>query len=94
MAGVPYCEAQRTGSAAICAADVPRGNGSSGVTAHAPREYDVGCHLRRRVLGAAVPKGPKIDPFEQSLAGAQQNRRDGKVHLIDEICAQVLLNGV
>ena len=46
------------------------------------------------VLDAGIAQGRKIDTFEQALTGAEQDWRDGDVHLIDQAEAKILLNDV
>jgi hypothetical protein len=55
-------------------------------------------HVRgkRRALtaGAGVAQGGKIDTFEESRTGAEQDGRYGDVHLVDQAVAKILLNDV
>ena len=44
--------------------------------------------------GAGVAQGRKIDTFDESLTGAEQNWRYGDVHIIDQAVAKILLNDV
>jgi len=50
--------------------------------------------LRGSVLGAGVPQGWKIDPFEQAFARTKQDWCDHQVHFVNETRTQVLLNCV
>jgi hypothetical protein len=45
-------------------------------------------------LHALVSQGYQVDPFEQSLSSAQQNRRDCDVQLIDQARTKILLYGI
>ena len=41
--------------------------------------------LRRRdVFGDSIAQPEQVDPREQALAGSEQDRRDGEVHLVHE----------
>lgn len=46
------------------------------------------------MLRHRIPQGGEIDTIEQPLARAQQHRRDGDVHLINQAQAQILLDDV
>src|SRR5262245_5314368 len=53
---------------------------------------DVSRGRRRDVLGDFVPEGSDVDPVEQRLAGAQEDRREREVQLVDQARAPILLN--
>ncbi len=59
-----------------------------------PPKHHMGGFLRRNELNAFVAQSARVNPLEQSLSPAQQDWRDSEVHLIDEACTQVLLDGV
>lgn len=54
----------------------------------------MGGFLRRNRLNTFVPQSARINPLEQTLSTAQQDRRDREVHLINETRTQILLDGV
>src|SRR3954451_11633079 len=45
---------------------------------------------RRHVLGTLVTKLGQVETPEQVLAGTEQHRRDGEVHLVDETGREIL----
>jgi len=49
----------------------------------------MGGFLRRNELNTFVSQTAHVNPLEQSLSPAQQDRRDGDVQLIDEARAKV-----
>lgn len=55
-------------------------------------------HVRRKrralTARAGVAQGRKIYTVEQSLTGAEEYRRYGDVHLVDQVVAKILLNDV
>ena len=57
-------------------------------------EYNMGGFLRRNELNAFVSQSAHVNPFEQPLSPAQQDRRDSDVQLIDEARTKVLLDDV
>ncbi len=50
--------------------------------------------LRPHELHAFVSQGSQVNPFEQSLSSAEQNRRDCDVQLIDQARTKILLYGI
>ena len=54
----------------------------------------MGGFLRRNELNTFVSQSAHVNPLEQSLSPAQQDRRDSDVQLIDEARAKVLLDSV
>jgi len=54
----------------------------------------MGGPCRGVVLDAGIAQGRKIHTFEEALAGTEQDRRYGYVHLIDEAMAKVLLDDI
>ena len=54
----------------------------------------MGGPCRGFVLDAGIAQGRKIDTFEESLTGAEQNWRYGYVHLIDQALAKILLDDI
>ena len=54
----------------------------------------MGGFFRRDELNAFVSQSARVYPLEQPLTRAQQDRRDGKVQLIDEAGAKILLDRV
>src|SRR3954468_24091403 len=48
---------------------------------------------RRHVLGTLVTKLGQVETPEQVLAGTEQHRRDGEVHLVDETGREILADG-
>src|SRR5215213_474077 len=57
-------------------------------------QYNVGGFLRRNELNAFVSQSARVDPFEQSLSRAQQDRRYSDVQLIDQARTKILLDSV
>src|SRR5712692_11916654 len=57
-------------------------------------EYNMGGFLRRNELNAFVSQSAHVNPLEQSLSPAQQDRRDSDVQLIDEARTKILLDSV
>src|SRR5512135_903715 len=57
-------------------------------------EYNMGGFLRRIELNAFVSQSAHVNPLEQSLSPAQQDRRDSDVQLIDEARTKILLDSV
>ena len=57
-------------------------------------EYDMGGFLRRNELNAFVSQSAHVNPLEQSLSPAQQDRRYSDVQLIDEARTKILLDSV
>jgi hypothetical protein len=57
-------------------------------------EYNMGGFLRRNELKAFVRKSARVNPLEQSLSPAQQDRRDSEVQPIDEARTKILLDSV
>ena len=57
-------------------------------------EYNMGGFLRRNELNAFVSQSAHVNPLEQSLSPAQQDRRDSDVQLIDEAHTKILLDGM
>ena len=72
---------------APCSADKSR---LSGVIVPLAPEYDMGGFLRRNELNAFVPQSAHVNPLEQSLSPAQQDRRDSDVQVIDEARTKIL----
>ena len=54
----------------------------------------MGGFLRRNELNAFVSQSAHVNPLEQSLSPAQQDRRDSDVQLIDEAHTKILLDGM
>ena len=54
----------------------------------------MGGFLRRNELNAFVSQSAHVNPLEQSLSPAQQDRRDSEVQLIDEARTKILLDSV
>src|SRR5258706_1332775 len=54
----------------------------------------MGGFLRRNELNAFVFQSAHVNPLEQSLSPAQQDRRDSDVQLIDEARTKILLDSV
>jgi hypothetical protein len=54
----------------------------------------MGGFLRRNELNAFVSQSAHVNPLEQSLSPAQQDRRDSDVQLIDEARTKILPDGV
>ncbi len=54
----------------------------------------MGGFLRRNELNAFVSQSAHVNPLEQSLSPAQQDRRDSDVQLIDEARTKILLDSV
>ena len=52
----------------------------------------MGGPCRGFVLDAGIAQGRKIYTFEEPLTGAEQDWRDGQVHLIDKAVAKILLD--
>jgi hypothetical protein len=80
---------------------VPRRRGStfrcnrlSGVIVPLAPEYNMGGFLRRNELNAFVSLSAHVNPLEQSLSHAQQDRRDSDVQLIDEPRTKILPDSV
>ena len=71
-----------------------RYNRLSGVIVPLAPEYNMGGFLRRNELNAFVSQSAHVNPLEQSLSPAQQDRRDSDVQLIDEASAKILLDSV
>ena len=46
------------------------------------------------MFDAGIAKGRQVDAFEEPFASAQQDRRDGDVHLVNKALAKVLLDDV
>src|ERR1700719_4914452 len=65
-----------------------------GVIVPSAPEYNMGGFRRRNELNAFVSQGAHVNPLEQSLSPAQQDRRDSDVHLIDEARTKILLDSV
>jgi hypothetical protein len=57
-------------------------------------EYNMGGFLRRNELNTFVSQSAHVNPLEQSLSPAQQDRRDSDVQLIDEARTKILLDSV
>ena len=53
-------------------------------------QHKVGCVLRGNVLNALIAEFWSVDIREKVLSRSEQNRGDGKVHLIDEAGAKIL----
>lgn len=58
-----------------------------------PGQHNVRGSRRGDVLGAGVSQRWQVDAFEQRFARAEQDRRDGDVHFIDQPLLQVLPDG-
>src|SRR5689334_8045843 len=54
----------------------------------------MGGFLGRNELNAFVSQSARVDPLEQSLSPAQQDRRDSDVQLIDEALTKILPDSV
>ena len=67
---------QRRGGSAV------RCNRLLGVIVPLAPEYNMGGFLRRNELNAFVSQSAHVNPLEQSLSPAQQDRRDSDVQLI------------
>src|SRR5258705_358172 len=78
---------RRRGSAGRC-------NPLLGVMVPLAPEYNMGGFLRRNELNAFVSQSAHVNPLEQSLSPAQQDRRDSDVQLIDEARTKILLDSV
>src|ERR1700674_1167885 len=78
---------RRRGGAVRC-------NRSLGVIVPLAPEYNMGGFLRRNELNAFVSQSARVNPLEQSLSPAQQDRRDSDVQLIDEAGTKILLDSV
>src|ERR1700674_1221340 len=78
---------RRRGSAVRC-------NRLLGVIVPLAPEYNMGGFLRRNELNAFVSQSAHVNPLEQSLSPAQQDRRDSDVQLIDEARTKILLDSV
>jgi hypothetical protein len=76
----------------IYSAKAVRCNRVSGVNAPLALEDHMGGFLRRNELNAFVSQRAHVDPFEQPLARAQQDGRNGDVQLIDQAPAKILLD--
>src|SRR6202046_5178752 len=76
---------RRRGSAVRC-------NLLLGVIVPLAPEYNMGSFLRRNELSAFVSQSAHVNPLEQPLSPAQQDRRDGEVQLIDETRTKILLD--
>jgi hypothetical protein len=72
---------ERSGSPA--ARQRHRCNRLLGVIVPLAPEYNMGGFLRRNELNAFVSQSAHVNPLEQSLSPAQQDRRDSDVQLID-----------
>src|SRR5687767_8436766 len=59
-----------------------------------PSKNHVGGESRAFVPGAGVAQGRKIHSFEESFSGAEQDRRNSDVQLVDQASAKILLNDV
>src|SRR5579863_3730519 len=64
----------------------------SGVISPLAPQYHMGSLLRRDELHAFVSQSAHVNPLEQSLSPAQQDRRDSDVQLIDQARTKVLLD--
>jgi hypothetical protein len=71
-----------------------RSNRLLGVIVPLAPEYNMGGFLRRNELNAFVSESAHVNPLEQSLSPAQQDRRDSDVQLIDEARTKILLDSV
>ena len=49
---------------------------------------------RAFVPGAGVAQGRKVYSFKEPFTGAEQDRRNREVHLVDQALAKILLNDV
>src|ERR1700687_4193310 len=78
---------QPRGSAVRC-------NRLLGVFAPLAPEYNMGDLLRPNELNTFVSQSAHVNPIEQSLAPAQQDRRDSDVQLIDETRTKILPDSV
>src|SRR5258707_13225188 len=87
----------------ICPPNVPvqrlrgsavRCNRLLGVIVPLAPEYNMGGFLRRNELNAFVSQSADVNPLEQSLSPAQQDRRDSDVQIIDEARTKILLDSV
>jgi hypothetical protein len=85
QANVPV---QRRRSSAV------RCNRLLGVIVPLAPEYNMGGFLRRNELNAFVSQSAHVNPLEQSLSPAQQDRRDSDVQLIEEARMKILLDSV
>src|SRR5262245_50871749 len=56
----------------------------------APGKNDVCRGWSWNVLGAAEAELGQVDSTQEMLARAEQDRRDGKMHLVNQPCAQIL----
>ena len=71
--------------------DPPRGSrGRSKATLRPSRNHYVRGFCRRDLLGASIAERFSVDACEKVLPLAQQNRRNGDVHLVDQPCLKVL----
>lgn len=52
------------------------------------------CHYFIPHLGAFVTQSAHVNPHEQSLSPAQQDRRNSQVQLVDETLTKILLDSV
>src|SRR6202042_962342 len=75
-------------------ASAVRCNRLLGVIVPLAPEYNMGGFLRRNELNAFVSQSAHVNPLEQSLSPAQQDRRDSDVQLIDEVRTKILLDSV
>jgi hypothetical protein len=71
-----------------------RRNRLLGVIVPSAPEYNMGGFLRRNELNAFVSQRAHVNPLEQSLSPAQQDRRDSDVQLINEARTKILLDSV
>jgi hypothetical protein len=67
---------------------------SSGAIAPLAPEYNMGGFLRCNELNTFVSQSAHVNPREQSLSPAQQDRRDSDVQFIDEATTKILLDRV
>jgi hypothetical protein len=57
------------------------------------RQHDMSDLLRRNMFGHLVAEPGQVDAGKERLAGAQQDRRDDNVHVVDEVGSQILSDG-
>jgi hypothetical protein len=53
----------------------------------------MGCTGRRHMLRAFVAQGHSVNPRKEMFTGAEKNRRDSNVHLVDQAGLKVLADG-
>ena len=88
--GAPLCRAARRGRMPGAAIAVPRASSPSSARPATTTDLsllcqnDVGGVLRGNVLGAPIAEAGCVNIGEQVFAGAEQQRGDRKVHLVDK----------